>query len=91
MPAVDRFYRCVLVGIACQHHAHRIGRLGFDLGEKFNPVHAGHLHIRYDNGIRPLILNDGQGLFTAQRDVQRKFMVQFALESTQDVGLVVHE
>ena len=64
---VHRVHSRLHVGVAGQQHPHRFRRPLPHLGEELRAVHARHPHIRYDDGERAPLLEDGEPLRAADR------------------------
>jgi len=79
----------VEIGASRQHERHGIRRRFPHPPQQFHPVHLRHVVIRQDDCERPVAGDGGQRLPTAHRRMDLEFLAQLALQSVQDIGLIV--
>ena len=90
MSLVNRIGGRFLVGVSSEHNAHAVRRDFFGSGQELDAVHAGHLHVGHDHGIRAFVGHGVKALLAAEGDVDGELFAEVSLIGRQDAGVVVH-
>jgi hypothetical protein len=89
--AVDRIHGGVQVGVAGQQHAHGFGSFLADAGEEFGAAHAGHAHIRDDDGEGTVAVQRHKAFAAAGGGGDLEVAMKDSPEAVKGGGFVAHK